>query len=193
MESCARSKKNSRLAFKQLAGRYSRSRSFRWASINSLSFTSFGKNVELEFQNIITEKDINAEDAFGKSKRLQWKTQVFFCLYLQQKSMTGCHWKNFHILQSSAKKYCFRYLLLQATWLHAPLYLPIRRLSVKSPDNDHYDFRNVDWTAFLFIPDLSFIGLFAGLLFTWKLLVAALFYFASIYSLEFCLQVKKQF
>ncbi|MFN8247641.1 MAG: 1-acyl-sn-glycerol-3-phosphate acyltransferase [Ferruginibacter sp.] len=111
--------------------------------INYQSFTSFGKNVELNFGNIITEKDINAEDAFGKkvndfNEKLRYSLQSL--VFTAEKHDRDAIEKKFHVLQSSAKKVLLSIPAFTGYLLHAPLYLPIRRLSVKRAlHNDHYD------------------------------------------------------
>ena len=133
--------------------------------INYQSFQSFGKNVHLNFGNIISQKDIDPETGFGKS------VQSFNTLLLAglQPLVYEIEKNNVAILQqlfvfniSSLKKIVLAIPAAFGYIIHWPLYFPAKIITAKSSlYNDHYD----------------------------SILVAILFLFYPVYLLLMCLLV----
>lgn len=111
--------------------------------INYQSFTSFGKNVELNFGDIISQKDINSDDAFGKkvndfNDKLRSSLQSL--VFTAEKENSPAIEKRFMIIQAPFKKMLLSVPAAAGYLIHAPLYLPVRKLSLeKASHNDHYD------------------------------------------------------
>jgi 1-acyl-sn-glycerol-3-phosphate acyltransferase len=113
--------------------------------INYNSFTSFGKNIQLNFGEIISQENIafKNEDAYGT------KVQTFNAalklqlekLVVQIKPIDKNKIKQtFEIKISSLKKMLLFVPALCAYILHAPLYIPVQKFAFKKFGKiDHYD------------------------------------------------------
>lgn len=113
------------------------------AGINYQSFHSFGKNIQMNFGNIIDSSAIEVANGFGKNvqdfnNRLRSELQKLVLDIDNNDEITVK--KSFAIRQSVLKKVL---LFLPATigWaVHAPLYLPVKALAWnKARHNDHFD------------------------------------------------------
>ena len=165
------------------------------AGLNYQSFTVFGKNLHLNFGNIITQKDIDMENGFGKStlsfnQRLQSELQQL--VYEIDKEDEAGLQSTFKIPVSTFKKIMLAIPAAIGYILHWPLYYPINKLAIKyGSKNDHFD-------------SITVGGLF--LLYPFYLLLAALLVYATaggywgwlvFAALPFCswsyMQLKNQF
>ncbi len=113
--------------------------------INYHSFTSFGKNVQLNFGGIISQENVGFknEDAYGT------KVQIFNAALKSQLEKLVIQIKpvdenkieqTFEIKISSLKKILLFLPALCAYILHAPLYIPVQKFAFKKFGKiDHYD------------------------------------------------------
>jgi 1-acyl-sn-glycerol-3-phosphate acyltransferase len=111
--------------------------------INYNSFHSFGKNVKLNFGKIITEKDIDAEDGFGKNIQ-SFNDKLQKCLQPLvieiDKNDKAAIKKEFEVKLSTIKKLLLFIPSLLGWLLHAPLYYPVKRFAwTKTNHKDHFD------------------------------------------------------
>ncbi len=113
------------------------------AGINYQSFTSFGKNVQLNFGNIISEKDISPTEGYGKTinefndKLKSELNKLVIEIDPKEKQKIR---DTFFIKQSGLKKIILFFPALIGYLLHAPLYIPVKKFaSIKGGHNDHYD------------------------------------------------------
>ena len=109
--------------------------------INYSSFRFFGKNVILNFGNIITQKDIHDDlnqgqtiKEFNEKLNMQLKDVVLEI----DKSDTGKLKKHFYVKQSLLKKIILFIPAIIGFILNAPLYCTIHRI-IKDSAVDHYD------------------------------------------------------
>ena len=163
--------------------------------INYQSFTSFGKNVQLNFGNIINEKDISPTEGYGKTinefndkLRNELKSLVIEIDAADKQKKRAL----FFIGQPAFKKILLFLPAVIGYILHAPLYLPVQRFaSVKGGHNDHYDSLLVGLLFLLYPVYLSLIGL----LVYW--FIGAYWWLAVFIILPFCawsyVQLKRQF
>ena len=163
--------------------------------INYQSFTSFGKNVQLNFGNIISEKDISATEGYGKTinefndKLRSELSKLVIKIDSKEKQQIK---SIFFIKQPFLKQLLLFFPALIGYFFHAPLYIPIERFAaVKGGHNDHFDSLMIG-LLFLFYP---FYLLFIGLLvywwlcgYWWLLVFILLPFYARSY-----VQLKKQF
>ena len=163
--------------------------------LNYNSFSSFGKNIQLNFGEVITEKDIDINDSFGKNVtdfNDKLRSQLAQLVVEVDKKDTRAIKEKFEVKDSAIKKIL---LLLPATlgWLvHAPLYLPIKNFARKKfAHDDHYD-SVVVGLLFLLYP---FYVLLISLLVNW--VIGDWYGWLLFIVLPFCawsyVQVKKQF
>lgn len=111
--------------------------------INYSSFYTFGKNIKLNFGEIISEKDIITDDSFGKNivdfnEKLQNQLKQ---LVIEIKAEDKAHIKKlFFIAQPVVKKILLVIPAIAGWLIHCPLYYPIKFFTSKSAKtNDHYD------------------------------------------------------
>jgi len=165
------------------------------AGINYQSFTSFGKNIQLNFGKMITEKDIPVSDGFGKTinefnDRLRNELRS---LVVEVEAKEKQKIKNIFLIEQPAFKKIILFIPAVAGYiLHAPLYIPIEKIAAaKGGPNDHYDSLAVGLLFILYPLYLLIISLLVYLFIGnyWWLLVFIL--------LPFCawsyVQLKKQF
>jgi len=163
--------------------------------INYQSFTSFGKNIVLNFGNIIQEKDITITGGYGKTinefndkLRNELRSLVIEIDPPEKEKIT----RTFLVKQSGFKKIILLLPAVTGYIIHAPLYLPVKKFaSIKGGHNDHYDSLMV---GLLFILYPLYL-LLAGLLVYW--FIGGYWWPGVFIILPFCawsfVQVKKQF
>lgn len=165
------------------------------AGINYQSFHSFGKNIRLNFGNIITENDIRSVEGFGKTinefnDRL--RNELTALVLETEKGDTEKIKNHFYIHQDPAKKIMLFIPAFLGYVLHAPLYMPVKKISrVKGGHNDHFDSLLVGMLFLIYPLFLMLAGLlvywFVGG-FWWLLVFILLPFFAWSF-----VQVKRQF
>lgn len=163
-------------------------------AINYQSFTSFGKNLQLNFGNIISEKDINANgygntiNEFNDRLKDELKKLTVEIESNDKKKIR----EKFEVRQSNVKKIILALPAALGAIIHFPIYFPIQQLSWhKARHVDHYDSVIV---GMLFILYPVYLLLIAILIYTlwggyWWMLVILLMPFLG-WSF---VQVKKQF
>lgn len=162
--------------------------------LNYNSFFSFGKNIQLNFGEWITEKDIDLNEAFGKNVtgfNEKLRSQLKQLVVEVDKKDIAVIKEKFEVPQSKIKKI---FLLIPAIlgWLvHAPLYYPIKRFAwKKAAPYDHYDSVTAGLLFLLYPVYLLLICLLAGWLIGWY---AALVFIVLPFCAWSYVQVKKQF
>ena len=111
--------------------------------INYQGFQGFGKNVHLNFGNIISQKDIYQENGFGKAVQsfntlLLAKLQPL--VYEIEKNDIATLRQFFEFKNSSLKKILLAIPAVMGYIIHWPLYMPAKIITAKSSlHNDHYD------------------------------------------------------
>ncbi len=123
--------------------------------INYQSFTSFGKNIHVNFGNIITEQDIPNNEGYGKTingfndkLRAELTSLITEADSTEQEKIK----KIFFVRQSLLKKIILFLPAFIGYCVHAPLYIPVQRFAYKKgAHNDHYDSLMVG-LLFIFYP-----------------------------------------
>ncbi|MFT3910117.1 MAG: 1-acyl-sn-glycerol-3-phosphate acyltransferase [Ferruginibacter sp.] len=164
-------------------------------AINYQSFTSFGKNIQLNFGNTISEKNISNAIGYGNTINdfnEKLKTELKKITVEIESNNKAAIQKQFEIKQSLFKKIFLFLPALIGYLIHAPLYMPIQRLSWnKARHVDHYDSVIV---GLLFILYPFYLVLFV-ILACW--LIGGYWWALVFLVLPFCawsfLQIKKQF
>ena len=163
--------------------------------INYQSFRSFGKNIHLNFGNIISEKNIPSNEGYGKTinefndkLRSELKSLVIEIVPAENEKVRAI----FFIKQPVLKQALLFIPALAGYFLHAPLYVPIKILAAKiDGGNDHFDSLVVGLLFILY----PFYLLLIGLLAYW--LVGGYWWLAVFILLPVCawsfVQLKKQF
>ncbi len=167
------------------------------AGINYNSFTSFGKNVQLNFGEIISQENIafKNEDAYGT------KIQAFNAALKSQLEKLVVQIKpvdknkimeTFEVKTSTLKKILLFIPALCAYIIHAPLYIPVQKFAFKKFGKiDHYDSVLV---GLLFILYPLYLLLFAFVVF---LIWGSFWWLTSFSLLPFMawsyISIKKQF
>ena len=110
--------------------------------INYSSFYNFGKNVQLNFGTIITQKDID-EGAYGKRISLfntNLQTQLQQLVIEIDKTNPAAIKEKFAVPISTLKK-TLLFLPAVLGWIiHAPLYYPLKKIIwLKTVHHDHFD------------------------------------------------------
>ncbi len=163
--------------------------------INYQGFQSFGKNIHLLFGNVISKKDIDHQNGFGKS------VQSFN--QLLQKELTPLVYEVepndrekletlFKVNLPVAVKIILAFPALLGLLLHFPLYYPVKLITAKtSRHNDHYDSILV---GILFLAYPLYLGLLA---FVSSQLLPSKYLWLVFLVVPFCawscLQLKSQF
>jgi len=123
--------------------------------INYQSFTSFGKNIHVNFGNIITEQDIPNNEGYGKTingfndkLRTELTSLITEADSTEQEKIK----KIFFVRQSLLKKIILFLPAFIGYCVHAPLYIPVQGFAYKKgAHNDHYDSLMVG-LLFIFYP-----------------------------------------
>lgn len=111
--------------------------------LNYNSFRKFGKNVKLFFGEFITQNNIESNNGHGKSIQ-SFNTNLFqqlqpFVFEIDKKDKEELH-KRFYLPQSLLKKTVLFFPSIIGWLIHAPLYLPIKKIVQKAALNsDHFD------------------------------------------------------
>lgn len=163
--------------------------------LNYQSFTSFGKNMELIFGDIISKEDIVLTEGYGKSINAfnnKLRSELEPLVIEIDKSNEREIKKRFAVVVSSLKKISLIIPAAAGYILHAPLYLPVRNFAFKKGGhNDHFDSLMVGILFLLYPFYLLLIAIGISLLtcgYWWLLTFAALPFCARSF-----VQVKKQF
>ena len=163
--------------------------------INYQSFTSFGKNIQLNFGNIIYEKDISPNEVFGKTinefndtLRNELKSLVVEIDSADKQKIRAL----FFTRQPAFKKVLLFFPAIIGYLLHAPLFIPIKKIAfVKGGHNDHYDSLLVGLLFILYPVYLLLIGLLV------YLFIGGYWWLSVFVLLPFCawsyVQLKRQF
>jgi 1-acyl-sn-glycerol-3-phosphate acyltransferase len=120
--------------------------------INYSSFRTFGKNLFLNFGNIINKEDIHVDLSSGKAVNEfneKLKQQLQSLVFEIDKNDPEKLKKYFYIRQSFLKKLMLFIPAVAGYLFHFPLYYPID-LSIKNKANDHYDSIIVGLLFFLY-------------------------------------------
>lgn len=165
------------------------------AGINYQSFTSFGKNVQLNFGNIITEQDIPVKDGYGKTINEfndKLRSELESLVVEIEPTDKYIIKQKFFIGQSLLKKIFLFFPALAGYLFHAPLYIPVKIFSLKKGGhNDHYDSLMVGLLFVLY----PFYLLLTSILF--YLFIGSWWWLTVFILLPFCawsfVQLKKQF
>ena len=165
------------------------------AGINYQSFSSFGKNIQLGFGNIITEQDIPNNEGYGKTingfndkLRGELKTLITEVESTEKEKIRN----QFFVQQPVLKKIILFLPAIIGYLLHAPVYMPVKRIaSVKGGHNDHYDSLMV---GLLFILYPFYLLLFCFLVYWF---IGGYWWLSVFILLPFCawsfVQLKRQF
>ncbi len=163
--------------------------------LNYSSFTSFGKNIQLNFGEPIIEKDIPTENGHGKSindfnERLQ--KQLLQLVFETDKKDAASLREKFSVPQPVMKQVILFIPAVLGWLIHFPLYFPLKNFAWKKAAHiDHYDSVMIGLLFILYPLYLLLIGLLVYLFSSqwYSLLVFAV--------LPFCacsyVQLKRQF
>jgi 1-acyl-sn-glycerol-3-phosphate acyltransferase len=164
-------------------------------ALNYQSFSSFGKNVDINFGNIITKNDIDLDNGFGKSvqsfnQKLQ-KELAPLVYEIESKDRVTLE-KKMAVPVPAFKKILLAIPAIAGYILHKPLFYPIKKIIWSIYEyNDHSDSIHVG-IMFLIYP-LYLLGM--GLLLASYL--GSIGWLLSLLLLPFCgwsyLQLKQQF
>lgn len=165
------------------------------AGLNYNSFHSFGKNIHLNFGNIISKKDINLEEGFGKAV-FSFNSKLgkeLHPLVNEIKSDDQQAIQNtFYVSQSWVKQLLLILPAIAGYIFHLPLYYAAKKIALKKArDNDHYDSIMV---GLLFISYPFYLFIFCNLFYNlssslWSLII----FIIAPFSAWSYVQLKKQF
>ena len=127
-------------------------------SINYNSFRSFGKNLFIQFGELIEEKDIASHVSDGsrfQAFNKELRTQLAKGVYEIHKDELVLQKKLLERKPSLIKKVLLFIPALAGCLLHAPLYLPLRQFTLKkAAHSDHYDSILIALLFFSYLPYL---------------------------------------
>ena len=113
------------------------------AGINYNAFCSFGKNIQLNFGEFITQQEMITEANFGQivtSFNQNLQQQLGQLVVELDKNDTAGIEKQFTVSVSPFKKIALFLPAILGWVLHFPLYIPLKKyLQKKMPRSDHYD------------------------------------------------------
>jgi len=165
------------------------------AGINYQSFTSFGKNIHLNFGNAITSKQVMQTNGHGNTinsfnNRLQ--SELTKLVEEIDKNDRQTIRQKFQVQQPAAKKIFFLIPALLGFILHAPLYFPVKQFAWrKASHNDHYDSVLV---GLLFVLYPFYLATACLAAYAW---LGSWYWMMALPLLPFCahacMQLKKQF
>jgi len=111
--------------------------------INYSSFNKFGKNIHLFLGDLITAKEVDCKEGFGKAIQSFNKVaqqQLSNFVYEIEKSNKEKIRSYFFIPQPILKKIILFAPSIAGWLLHAPLYYPLKKIiTKKTKDTDHFD------------------------------------------------------
>ncbi len=165
------------------------------AGINYQSFHSFGKNIRLNFGDIITQEQMGVTDGYGKNiyafndKLRCGLSSLVFEMDPREKQELR---RIFFVRQSTVKKVLLFLPAILGYIIHAPLFLPIKQFAEKKGrQNDHYDSLLVGLLFILYPIYLIVISLLAAFF------IGGLWWLTVFILLPVCawsfVQVKRQF
>jgi len=163
--------------------------------INYSSFNKFGKNIHLFLGDLITAKEVDCKEGFGKAIQSFNKVaqqQLSNFVYEIEKSNKEKIRSYFFIPQPILKKIILFAPSIAGWLLHAPLYYPLKKIiTKKTNDTDHFDSIMVGllfftYPLYVLIITLSMFLLTGQFDFFWLLLFFPLTAWSH-------LQLKKQF
>lgn len=132
--------------------------------INYSSFTRFGKNIFLNFGNVITKDQINTDNSDGKKNNLfndllqQELKQLVFEIPMEDKQLQE---QKLLVKNDFILKFILFLPALAGYILHAPLYLPVNSFTkAKAEDSDHHDSVIIALLVFTYPFYLIIIALF---------------------------------
>jgi hypothetical protein len=162
--------------------------------INYQSFTVFGKNIHLNFGEIITKADVDLSNGFGKSLASfnhQLYTRLQPLVYEIDKKDSTALQQRFAVPVPGLAKILMAVPAAAGYLIHFPLTYPVKKIAARfGGHNDHYDSMIV---GMLFLSYPIYLLLFAMLFFK-----TGIHYWWAVFLLlpfsGYCyLQVKKQF
>lgn len=148
--------------------------------INYNSFHSFGKNLQLNFGNIIFKEDIQMVESHGKmiaAFNAKLKTELDALVVQVDKNDKDNLKKIFEVKQPVLKKIALAIPAVIGAIIHAPLFFPLKRFVwSKAAHNDHYDSLMVGilflaYPLYLLIISLTLVFIFHQPIFLLLLLV----------------------
>jgi 1-acyl-sn-glycerol-3-phosphate acyltransferase len=165
------------------------------AGINYQSFRSFGKNVQLNFGTSILKNHFNISESEGvniKAFNEQLKSELKSLVVEIESHQKETIKNTFHVKQHSIKKSMLHIPAIIGKIIHAPLFIPVHKISWKHFEKfDHYD-SVVVGLLFLLYP--LYLLIISSILFAllggwyWLLVFIILPFFAWSF-----IQLKKQF
>jgi 1-acyl-sn-glycerol-3-phosphate acyltransferase len=162
--------------------------------INYQSFTSFGKNIQLNFGNIINKEDFNTTNGYGNTinefnKKLESELSNLVLTF--DKNDRQAIKKQFDVPVSSVKKALLFFPAIVGYLLHFPLYWPVQRFSWrKASHNDHYDSVMV---GLLFVLYPFYLLLITLLLWQWTCYYSLATFVILPFTAWTYIQLKKQY
>lgn len=113
------------------------------AGINYQSFRSFGKNIQLNFGTPILKQSFNLSETEGVNIKLfneHLKTELKSLVVEIESNQTETIKNTFHINQHPIKKSMLHIPAILGKIIHAPLFIPVHKISWKHfVKMDHYD------------------------------------------------------
>ena len=113
------------------------------AGINYQSFRSFGKNVQLNFGTPILKQNFNLTETEGVNIKLfneQLKTELKTLVVEIESNQKETIKNTFHVKQHPIKKSMLHIPAILGKLIHAPLFIPVHKISWKHFEKlDHYD------------------------------------------------------
>lgn len=163
--------------------------------INYQSFSSFGKNIRLNFGNIIDKSALTSNNGYGNTiNEFNEKLRVELkSLVIESEATPKQNLQNiFAVKQALLKKILLFIPALIGFLVHAPLYIPLQKLSWRTSKHvDHYDSVLVGLLFILYPIYLFTIFLLVGQLTNW--LVGVAVFILLPFSAWSFVQLKKQF
>ncbi len=136
------------------------------AGINYSSFFTFGKNIQLNFGDPITEKDIDINNPFGKNVldfNEHLKTQLKQLVVEMDKKDTAAINEKFVVRQPVIKKILLCIPAVLGWLFHVLLYYPLKKYSWKKfARDDHFDSVLIGLLFILYPLYLLFISFWVG-------------------------------
>ena len=164
------------------------------AGINYQSFTSFGKNVKINFGTMLSRYDVTSTNGYGNPlnefNRLLKNELHSLVIEIDSNDKQQIH-DRFTVQLNLAKRIALILPAVAGFIIHAPLYMPLQKLAkAKAGQNDHYDSVLTGLLFFLYPVYLLLVALLLNRL-------AGEYWWIIIFIFPFCawsyVQIKKQF